>query len=131
MMMPLCDKYQPVSNCRIICRDYRRKMKVVLLMLVALLVVIPEAESFWRVKRWFRERVKDRAKSWWHRVRPGKRDTEALDLNGDGELDEQELQQVLGERDVRHLLDAVDADDTVSVEDFERSLREMDAELDD
>ncbi|XP_046585584.1 uncharacterized protein LOC124292509 isoform X2 [Haliotis rubra] len=106
-------------------------MKVVLLMLVALLVVLPEAESAWRIKRWFRERVKDRVRNWWIRRRSGKRNTEALDLNGDGELDEQELQQVLGERDVRHLLDATDADDTISVEDFERSLREMDAELDD
>ncbi|XP_071112955.1 uncharacterized protein [Haliotis cracherodii] len=106
-------------------------MKVVLLMLVALVVVLPDV-SGWRVRRWFRERVKDRVKAWAYKIRQGKRDTDGLDTNQDGELDETELQQVLEERDVKNLLDAMDVDDTISVEEFERNLREMDdTDLDD
>ncbi|XP_071113529.1 uncharacterized protein [Haliotis cracherodii] len=106
-------------------------MKVVLLMLVALVVVLPVV-SGWRGRKWFRERVKDRFKAWAYKKLKGKRDTEGLDANQDGELDETELQQVLEERDVKSLLDAMNVDDTISVEEFERNLREMDdTDLDD
>ncbi|XP_048244385.1 uncharacterized protein LOC124129363 [Haliotis rufescens] len=116
-------------------------MRLFLVLLLVALVVIPESDAWGRRRRsWFRGRriingavrVYRVYRRYKHIINPaigalGKRNTDELDKNKDGNIDQSEAEELMERRAAEDLLSLADenGDSNVSVEEFSRSIHDF------